>query len=202
MPPLHTITLSLTPSPSPMHCDTPLIVTFPSHHITSLTLSHFPLTLCQIHVPSLSPPPHIKSPSHCHLPHLTPLTLCHSPSQSPSLTCPSYYITLPLTYHPSPHCHSPHVNTSHPLPHTVTFPISPCHSPLSHPPSLDWYLHFRTIHVIPNKSPHVLGLGWYYSPHPVDQLWHQLITASSQPLHGHSQMLSSVMNVQAEEMNI
>ena len=34
------------------------------------------------------------------------------------------------------------------------------------------------------KSPHVFGLGWYYSPHPVDQLWHQHIAISSQPLHG------------------
>ena len=52
------------------------------------------------------------------------------------------------------------------------------------------------------KSPHVLGMGWYYSPHPVDQHWHQLITTSSQPLHGHSWMLLSVMTLHPEKMNI
>ena len=57
-------------------------------------------------------------------------------------------------------------------------------------------LHSRaSVNLWVDGAVHVLGLGWYYSPNPVDQLWHQQIAISSQPLHGHSQMLSSVMTI-------
>ena len=103
--------LSLPQLPSPMYCDTPLIVTRLPYTITlRITLSQS-LSLCHtVTIPShYSPVPHIilHSPSHCH---------------------------TPLTDHTSPHCYYPHVNTihvSHPLPHTDTFPISLCHSPFT-----------------------------------------------------------------------